>query len=96
MAMSSAIGTLMMEAFATGYHKRAELRKARPVVSGDEESDGPDGGGGGGGNSTGHVHRAGALVLQRSDSSELIRNRVISQVSVISTSKLLDYRPQRT
>ncbi|KAI8524749.1 hypothetical protein RHMOL_Rhmol13G0173400 [Rhododendron molle] len=73
-AMSSAIGTLMMEAFATGYHKRAELRKARPVVSGDEESDG------GGGNSTGHVHRAGALVLQRSDSSELIRNRVISQV----------------
>lgn len=76
--MSSAIGTLMMEAFATGYHKRAELRKARPVVSGDEESDG-----GGGGNSTGHVHRAGALVLQRSDSSELIRNRVISQVSVI-------------
>lgn len=93
MAMSSAIGTLMMEAFATGYHKRAELRKARPVVSGDEES---DGGGGGGGNSTGHVHRAGALVLQRSDSSELIRNRVISQVSVISTSKLLDYRPQRT
>ncbi|KAE9460355.1 hypothetical protein C3L33_07741, partial [Rhododendron williamsianum] len=67
-AMSSAIGTLMMEAFATGYHKRAELRKARPVVSGDEESDG------GGGN------RAGALVLQRSDSSQLIRNRVISLV----------------
>lgn len=85
--MSSAIGTLMMEAFATGYHKRAELRKARPVVSGDEES---DGGGGGGGNSTGHVHRAGALVLQRSDSSQLIRNRVISLVSVISTSKKLE------
>lgn len=84
--MSSAIGTLMMEAFATGYHKRAELRKARPVVSGDEESDG----GGGGGNSTGHVHRAGALVLQRSDSSQLIRNRVISLVSVISTSKKLE------
>lgn len=87
--MSSAIGTLMMEAFATGYHKRAELRKARPVVSGDEESDG-GGGGGGGGNSTGHVHRAGALVLQRSDSSQLIRNRVISLVSVISTSKKLE------
>ncbi|CAL5346655.1 unnamed protein product [Camellia sinensis] len=70
-AMMSAIGTLMMEAFATGYHKRAELRKAQPV-NGDEES---DGGGG-----PGHVHGPAAIMLQRSDSSDLFRNRVISQV----------------
>ncbi|THG06242.1 zinc transporter 5-like isoform X2 [Camellia sinensis] len=69
-AMMSAIGTLMMEAFATGYHKRAELRKAQPV-NGDEES---DGGGG-----PGHVHGPAAIMLQRSDSSDLFRNRVISQ-----------------
>ncbi|ESR61862.1 hypothetical protein CICLE_v10018061mg, partial [Citrus x clementina] len=37
-AMMSSIGTLMMEAYATGCHKRTELRKAQPF-DGDEESD---------------------------------------------------------
>ncbi|XP_057510502.1 zinc transporter 8-like [Actinidia eriantha] len=69
-AMMAAIGTLMMEAFATGYHKRAELRKAQPVNGDDEES----------GAHAGHVHGHSAIILQRSDSSDLIRNRVISQV----------------
>lgn len=72
--MGSAMGTLMMEAFATGYHKRAELGKALPVTSGDEESDG------GGDGSLGHGDGSAAVVLQPSDSSQLIRNRVISQV----------------
>ncbi|GAY49047.1 hypothetical protein CUMW_116300 [Citrus unshiu] len=36
--MMSSIGTLMMEAYATGCHKRTELRKAQPF-DGDEESD---------------------------------------------------------
>ncbi|KAK7837634.1 zinc transporter 1 [Quercus suber] len=38
-AMVSAIGTLLMEAFATGYQKRSELRKAQPLNADEEESD---------------------------------------------------------
>ena len=72
-AMMAAILTLMMEAFATGYHKRSELRKAQPV-NGDEESDG------------GHLHGS-AFVLERSNSSDLIRQRVISQVTVAAIVK---------
>lgn len=66
-AMVSAIGTMMMEAFATGYQKRSELRKAQPVNA-DEESDGA------------HVHGP-AFVSERSNSSDLIRHRIISQVN---------------
>lgn len=67
-AMMSAILTLMMEAFATGYHRRSELRKAQPVNGDDEETDG------------GQVHGS-TVVLDRSNSSDLIRHRVISQVN---------------
>ncbi|CAL9016294.1 unnamed protein product [Prunus brigantina] len=70
-AMVSAIGTLMMEAIATGYHNRSELRKSQPV-DGDEGSDH-------GVHHAGHVHGS-ALVLEPSNSSELIRHRIISQV----------------
>ncbi|XP_021800405.1 zinc transporter 5-like [Prunus avium] len=70
-AMVSAIGTLMMEAIATGYHNRSELRKSQPV-DGDEESDH-------GAHHAGHVHGS-ALVLEPSNSSELIRHRIISRV----------------
>lgn len=70
-AMMAAILTLMMEAFATGYHRRSELRKAQPV-DGDEENEGGNGG---------HVHGSG-FVLERSNSSDQIRHRVISQVTV--------------
>lgn len=65
-AMVSAIGTLMMEAIATGYHKRSELRKPQPV-DGDEENDHA-------------VHFHGSA----SNSSELIRHRIISQVIQIN------------
>ncbi|KAF5474567.1 hypothetical protein F2P56_006455 [Juglans regia] len=64
-AMVSAIGTMMMEAFATGYQKRSELRKAQPVNA-DGESDGA------------HVHGP-AFVSEISNSSDLIRHRIISQ-----------------
>lgn len=37
-AMMASIGTLMMEAYATGYHKRNGFRKAQPF-DGDEERD---------------------------------------------------------
>ncbi|KAM7270135.1 hypothetical protein ACFE04_029349 [Oxalis oulophora] len=73
-AMLSAIGTLMMESFATGYHKRNELAKARPV-NGDEEELGDLSGGHGGG----HVHGSG-IIEERSNGSDLIRHRIISQV----------------
>ncbi|PRQ30105.1 putative zinc/iron permease [Rosa chinensis] len=63
-AMVSAIGTLMMEALATGYKKRSALSKPQPL-DGDEEAH--------------HVHGS-ALVLESSNSSDRIRNRIISQV----------------
>lgn len=71
-AMVSAIGTLLMEAFATGYQKRSEMMKAQPVNA-YEESDGAH---------EGHAH--GPLsVLERSNSSDLIRHRIISQVNYV-------------
>ncbi|KAM1484367.1 hypothetical protein TB2_035576 [Malus domestica] len=61
-AMVSAIGTLIMEAIATGYQKRSELGKPQPV-DGYEENDHA-------------VHFHGSA----SNSPELIRHRIISQV----------------
>lgn len=62
--MVSAIGTMMMEAFATQYQRRSELRKAQPLNA-DEEIDG--------------AHTYGpAFVLKRSNSFDLIRHRIIS------------------
>ncbi|KAK2976647.1 hypothetical protein RJ640_008183 [Escallonia rubra] len=72
-AMMAAIGTLMMESFATGYHRRAELRKALPVNGDEEDSHGVA-------NEGGHFHGPAAIMIERSNSSDLIRNRVISQV----------------
>jgi zinc transporter 1/2/3 len=68
-AMLSAIGTLMMEAFVTGYQKRSELRKAQPLGVNEEESD----------EHGAHAHGV-AFVLERLDSSELVRHRIISPV----------------
>nr|XP_018625401.1 zinc transporter 5-like isoform X2 [Nicotiana tomentosiformis] len=67
-SMMFAIFTLMMESFATGYHRRAELRKAQPVNIGDgEENDG--------------IHTHGPhILLERTNSSSLIRHRLISQI----------------
>ncbi|KAM6547508.1 hypothetical protein CsatB_019184 [Cannabis sativa] len=73
-AMLSAIGTLMMESFATGYHKRSELNKAQPFSS-DEVMITTD--------HDHHVHVHGSsnsFELERSISSEIIRNKIISQV----------------
>ncbi|KAJ7969414.1 Zinc transporter protein [Quillaja saponaria] len=74
-AMLAAIGTLMMESFATGYHKRSELRKAQPVNIGNEENDNNDEGDAHGS----HVQWF-CIVLERSNSSNLVRHRIISQV----------------
>ncbi|XP_031498925.1 zinc transporter 8-like [Nymphaea colorata] len=80
-AMASALGTLMVDAFATGYYNKLELSKAAPVAEGDEEAR----------RSSalqmhvhthathGHAHGPGALPALAS-SGDLIRHRVISQV----------------
>ncbi|KAF3967278.1 hypothetical protein CMV_008706 [Castanea mollissima] len=79
-AMLSAIGTLMIDTFATGYYKRSHFVKARPL-SGDEEQQGEH---------EGHVHvhthkthghaHGSAFVADDSGSEDLLRHRVISQV----------------
>ncbi|KAK4360866.1 hypothetical protein RND71_019818 [Anisodus tanguticus] len=80
-AMMSAIFTLMMESFATGYHRRAELRKAQPVNIGDDDDQENDVASGGYGQGQGHEHGHGPQIfLERSNSSSLIRHRLISQV----------------
>ncbi|CAK7356420.1 unnamed protein product [Dovyalis caffra] len=75
-AMLSAIGTLMMESFATGYHKRFELRKPQQI-SGDHEENGV--GSDDNGASGGHIHGP-VFALKRTNSSDLIRHRIVSQV----------------
>jgi zinc transporter 1/2/3 len=77
-AMLSAIGTLMMESFATGYHKRLELRKPQPVSGDHEENSDQDDNGAAG------VHiRGPAFALKRTNSSDLNRHRIVSQVRFI-------------
>ncbi|KAK3004483.1 hypothetical protein RJ639_020079 [Escallonia herrerae] len=78
----AAIGTLMMESFATGYHRRAELRKALPVNGDEEDSHGVA-------NEGGHVHGPAAIMIERSNSSDLIRNRVISQAKFKSRAVII-------
>ncbi|KAK4347654.1 hypothetical protein RND71_033993 [Anisodus tanguticus] len=82
-AMMSAIFTLMMESFATGYHRRAELRKSQPVNI--EENDGIHAHG------QGHEHIAHGpkILLERSNSSSLIRHRLISQSGNVIFPKML-------
>ncbi|KAL4272747.1 hypothetical protein GQ457_13G000540 [Hibiscus cannabinus] len=79
-AMMSAIATLMIDAFATGYYKRQHLSKHKQVDAEDEEH-------------AGHVHvhthathgHAHGSADSPSDqellSSQLIRQRIISQVN---------------
>ncbi|XP_059662945.1 zinc transporter 8-like [Cornus florida] len=83
-AMMSAIGTLMVDAFATSYYKRAHFNnnnKPQPL-NGDEEKVGEHAG-----HvhvhthaTHGHSHGSTTSLAEDSASSELIRHRVISQV----------------
>ncbi|XP_077242805.1 zinc transporter 8-like [Tasmannia lanceolata] len=82
-AMLSAIGTLMVDTFATSYYKRSQMGKAQPENEGkgDEEKVG--------GNDNhvdvhthathGHSHGS-AFVSENMNTSDLIRHRIISQV----------------
>ncbi|XP_059645772.1 zinc transporter 8-like [Cornus florida] len=80
-AMMSAIGTLMVDAFATSYYRRAHFNNKSQPLNGDEEKVGEHA-------SHVHVHthathghsHGSASLADDSASSELIRHRVISQV----------------
>ncbi|KAJ4976756.1 hypothetical protein NE237_001862 [Protea cynaroides] len=75
-AMVSAIGTLMVDTFATSYFRGSHFNKANPVNS-DEENDHVH-------VHThtthGHSHGSSAAITSGESGSELIRHRVISQV----------------
>lgn len=75
-AMMAAILTLTMEALATGYQTRSELQKPQPLDHYRDHDDMENN------NSAGHVHAPGSaiLMLERSNSSTLLRTRIISQV----------------
>ncbi|KAJ4975234.1 hypothetical protein NE237_000340 [Protea cynaroides] len=79
-AMISAIGTLMMDTFATMFYKRLHFNKAQPLTEDEEKA----------GEHSGHLHvhtdainghaHGSTLVGESSVRSELIRHRIISQV----------------
>ncbi|KAG9439044.1 hypothetical protein H6P81_019209 [Aristolochia fimbriata] len=85
-AMMSAIGTLMVDSFATGYYKRVHFSKAQPVKEdGDEETEGEHAGHVHVHTHGAHGHAHGSMVPvemegRSASTSELIRNRVLSQV----------------
>ncbi|KAL3523139.1 hypothetical protein ACH5RR_015973 [Cinchona calisaya] len=80
-AMLSAIGTLMVDTFATSYFQRSHFNKAKPITE-DEEKDGE--------HQAhvhlhthathGHAHGASLSSNEELNSSVLIRHRVVSQV----------------
>ncbi|KAL4360473.1 hypothetical protein GQ457_04G024350 [Hibiscus cannabinus] len=76
-AMSAAIGTLMIDVFATSHYTKSHLQKTQQSINGDEEKTG---------DLTVHTHathghsHGSASMLQHSDSTQLVRHRVVSQV----------------
>ncbi|GMY09555.1 zinc transporter 8-like [Fagus crenata] len=79
-AMMSAIGTLMVDAFATSYYKKSHFDKAQNGI-GDAEKDGEHDGHIHVHTHATHGHAHGSVSLtENSASSELVRHRVISQV----------------
>ena len=79
-AMMSAIGTLMVDAFATSYYKKSHFDKAQNGI-GDAEKDGEHDGHIHVHTHAAHGHAHGSVSLtENSASSELVRHRVISQV----------------
>lgn len=81
-AMMSAIGTLMIESFATGYYKRLHSVANKQVTVDEEHADdhihvhihGTHG----------HAHGSASTSSQQPITSELIRHRIIAQVRSIS------------
>lgn len=85
-AMLAAIATLIVDTIATGYFKRAQASKTGAVTIGDEEKSDHQAHGG-----HGHAHGVSSVIAASSSSStanadadgaQLIRHRIISQVSI--------------
>ncbi|KAH7533621.1 hypothetical protein FEM48_Zijuj04G0151100 [Ziziphus jujuba var. spinosa] len=77
-AMLSAIGTLMVDSFATSYYKKLHFNKAQTQNIGDEEKDGEHAGHVHVHTHATHGHSHGAHV-DNLGSAELLRHRVIAQ-----------------
>ncbi|KAK8564425.1 hypothetical protein V6N12_036549 [Hibiscus sabdariffa] len=79
--MTDSIGTLMVDVFATSHYTKSQLQKTQQSLHGDQEQTGE--------NDIhltvltrathGHSHGS-ASMLHHSDSTELVRHRVVSQV----------------
>ncbi|CAL9048837.1 unnamed protein product [Musa banksii] len=80
--MSSALGTMMIDSFATSYYKRSHFSKARPVEEDDEAGQGSSGDHAhvDTHRSHGHAHASAAAATEAASLSERIRQQVISQV----------------
>ncbi|CAI9090671.1 OLC1v1025488C1 [Oldenlandia corymbosa var. corymbosa] len=83
-AMMAAIVTLMMEALVAGYHRRAELMKAQPVNIGDDVEEEADNDGNNHSVTVAvdhhHVNNGPEILLERSNLSNRVNNRITSQV----------------
>ncbi|KAL6198670.1 hypothetical protein ACLB2K_028459 [Fragaria x ananassa] len=81
-AMVSAIGTMMIDTFATSYYRRSHFNKALPVKDDQEMNGVHEGHVHVHTHAThGHAHGSDAMALEDSASSfELVRRRIISQV----------------
>jgi len=84
-AMMSSIGTLMVDSFATGFYHRQHFNPSKQVPADEEIGD----------EHAGHIHvhthathghaHGSAVSSEDAETSELIRQRIISQVRSIST-----------
>lgn len=89
-AMLAAIATLVVDTIATGYFKRAQASKTGAGTVGDEEkSDHHAHGVHGHAHGVSSVMSAAASTNNADDSAQLIRHRIISQVSIETNSLLL-------
>ncbi|KAB1216865.1 Zinc transporter 1 [Morella rubra] len=80
-AMMAAIGTLMVDSFATGYYKRLHFNKTKQVTADEEMGDEHAGHVHVHTHPThGHAHGPAATHSEDSNAAELIRFRVVSQV----------------
>ncbi|KAE8695218.1 putative zinc transporter 12 [Hibiscus syriacus] len=80
-AMTAAIGTLMVDVFATSHYTKSYLHKTQQSNGGDEEKTGENEKDLPVHTHATHGHAHGSVsMLQSSDSAQLLRHRVVSQV----------------
>ncbi|KAL5739608.1 hypothetical protein ACOSQ2_028788 [Xanthoceras sorbifolium] len=80
-AMMAAIGTLMVDAFATSYYQKSNLRMAEANKGDEEKSVDENGGRVHVHTHATHGHAHGSVSLDQAD-TQLLRHRVISQVNI--------------